>query len=151
MLSILLVCFNVYAVDSCYKSYSQAVVKVEKICKKAQYRRAAANENYVYEFIPTMMFPLFCVKADTLKKLLPYGTIYLCNSTTIGLNLDKNNDKHIQIAVLQYVKNYRKPAIKTYTMYFFKLDKFINEWTEERAPVVVNLYLKNSEGEYMSK
>ena len=87
-----------------------------------------------------------------MKNLLPYGIIYLCSSnTTIGLNLDKNNIKHIQIAVLQYVSiGGAAPGIKTYTMYFFKQNPITKDWDEERSPLIVKLLLKK-DGSYMSK
>jgi hypothetical protein len=139
------------AVPDCYKDYTPAIEKVNNIYKKAQYRHSLVfKDQYVYEFFPTTMFPFFCAQADTVKKLLPYETIYLCDAT-IGLNLDKKDNKHISIAVLQYVTiKGNAPEIKKYTMYFFKWDPDTKTWDEERIPLVVNLYL-NKNGSYRSK
>ena len=153
LLLIIFICFNIYAVPDCYKSFSGAVEKVDNIYKKAQYRHSLAfKDEYHYEICPNTMFPLFCVPEDTVKKLLDYGANYLCGSTvTIGLNMDKNFVKHIQIAVLQYTSfiGYQ-PATRVYTMYFFKFFPVMNDWVEDRAPITVILYLKK-DGSYMSK
>ena len=125
--------------------------KVENIYKKAQYRHSLVfKDRYIYEIYPTIMYPYFCLSPDTAKKLLPYGAIFLCG-TTIGLHLDKNNTKHISIAVLQYVTvGSATPGIKTYTLYFFKNDSITKDWIEDRAPLVVTL-LQKKDGSYMSK
>jgi len=151
LLLILLICTNLIAGWDCFKTYSPAVDKIDNIYKKAQYRHSLAfTDRYVYEIYPTLMFPFFCAPTDTVKKLLSYGNIYSCG-TTIGLHLDKENVKHIQISVLQYIRvGNNTPGIKTYTMYFFKQNMSTKDWDEERAPLVVTLRLKK-DGSYTSK
>jgi hypothetical protein len=92
------------------------------------------------------------VNPDTLKKLPQYDIIYLCQNTTIGLHLDRADNKHIQIAVLQYTKTYKNslPTIKTYTMYFYKYNQNTKDWVEDQSPITVTLYMKK-DSTYISK
>jgi hypothetical protein len=151
LLLILIICFNVIAVSDCYKGYATAVEKVDNIYKKAQYRHSLAfKDHYQYEIFPTTLFPFFCAPADTVKNLLSYEPVYLCD-VTIGLHLDRNNQKHIQIAVLQYTTvGYSAPGIKFYTMYFFRLDPNTKGWIEDRDPLVV-VFTLNKDGTYRAK
>ena len=151
LLFILLLCSNLIAVPDCYKGYASAVEKVDNIYKKAQYRHSLAfQDQYKYQIFPTVMFPFFCVPADTVKKLLSYSPIYLCDAT-IGLHLDKNNIKHTQIAVLQYTTvGGSAPGVRFYTMYFFRLDPNTKDWVVDREPLVV-VFTRNKDGSYKSK
>lgn len=152
MLCIIALAFSLNAVSECYKSYAPVVGKVDSVYKKAQYKHSLKLKNiYHYEIYPTTMYPFFLVNQDTLKKLLPYGNIYLCNSA-IGLNLDKFNTRHVQIAVLQYTQAAPNatPLVKTYSMYFYKCFQNSTEWVEERPPVIVTLYLRK-DSTYVSK
>lgn len=151
LLLILFICFNVIAVPDCYKNYASAIEKIDNIYKKAQYRHSLVfKDHYHYEIFPTILFPFFCVPDDTIKKLRPCGAIYLCDAT-IGLNLDRSDIKHLQIAVLQYtIMGNSAPGIKYYTMYFLKWDIDKKDWVEDRGPLTVTLMLKN-DGSYRVK
>lgn len=151
LLFILFICSSLSAGLDCYKIYTPAVEKVEKIYAKAQFQHSLIfKDQYIYEIYPTIMYPFFCVPADTVKRLPSYGALYLCG-TTIGLHLDKDNNKHISIAVLQYIRSAgNPPSSKIYTIYFFKFNTIINDWSEERGPITVTMLLKK-DGTYMSK
>jgi len=151
LLLILFLCSTILAAPLCYGPYAPAVEKIESIYNKLQYRHSLAfTDRYVYEIFPTNMFPFFVVSLDTLKKLPKYSDIYLCG-ITIGINLDTPREKRIQIAVLQYViVGNRQPAVKTYTLYFFKWTFETKGWDTDRAPVSVAFY-KQPDGNYISK
>lgn len=151
LLFILFLCSNLIAAPECYKGYAGAVDKVNSLYKKAQYRYSLAyKDQYIYEIFPTTMFPFFCLPADTVKKLLPCGTVYLCN-TTIGLHLDKSGQKHIQIAVLQYTTvGNNAPGIKSYILYFFKFDSDTKAWIEDRGTLTI-VFTRNKDGSYRTK
>jgi hypothetical protein len=106
------------------------------------------KDQYYYEIFPVIMFPFFCVPADSVKKLQPYKALYL-QGTAIGLHLDEDSIKHIQIAVLSFTQEGLAPKIKVYTLYFYK-QVMANEWNEDRFPLVVTLFLKE-DGSYMVK
>jgi hypothetical protein len=148
---ILFLCSTIIAAPLCYGPYAPAIDKVESIYKKLQYRHSLAfTDRYVYEIYPTNMFPFFVIPLDTLKKLPKYSDIYLCGNT-IGINLDTPQEKRIQIAVLQYVKiGNAQPAMKTYTMYYFKWNVDTKGWADDRAPVSVVFY-KQPDGNYWCK
>jgi hypothetical protein len=108
------------------------------------------KDQYFYEIFPVTMFPFFCAPADSEKKIQPYKALYL-QGTAIGLHLDEDSIKHIQIAVLSFTtpQEGMVPEIKIYTMYFYK-QTTANEWNEDRVPLVVSLFLKK-DGTYMVK
>jgi hypothetical protein len=139
--------------SDCYKNYAPAIEKIDNIYKKTQYKHSLAyKDHYIYEIFPTTLYPFFMINPDTLKKLPQYGIIYLCQNTTIGLHLDKNDNKHIQIAVLQYTKTYLNslPGIKLYILHYYKYDQNTKNWIEERSPIIVTLSMKK-DSTYYSK
>lgn len=152
LLCVLALALSLNAVPECYKSYAPVVGKIDSVYKKTQSKLSLKfKTNYHYEIYPTSMYPFFMVSQDTVRKLLPYDNIYLCDGN-IGLNLDKFNTKHVQIAVLQYIQTASStlPSVKTYTMHFYRCYQNSVEWVEDRPPLSVTLYLKK-DSTYTSK
>lgn len=151
LLLILLLCSSIMAAPLCYGRYAPAIDSVERIYKNLQYKHSLTFKNqYVYEIFPTNTFPYFCIPLDTLKKLPKYNEMYLCG-VTIGINLDTPQEKKIMIAVLQYIKTGNsQPAVKTYTLYYFKWNAETKGWANDRAPVAVKFY-KQPDESYRSK
>jgi len=152
ILLILFLCSNIVAGSfDCYGSYVGAAEKVDKIYKTNQYKHSLAyKDQYVYEIYPTIMYPMFMVEADSIKKLSKYNVMWLCRST-IGINTDNLKEKRIQISVLQYTKTGNiQPAVKTYIMYYLKWDGINKLWEYERPEIKVVIY-KQPDGTYRSK
>jgi hypothetical protein len=139
------------AAPICYGRFAPAIDTVERIYNKLQYKHSLTfKTRYVYEIFPTNAFPFFCIPLDTLKKMPKYNDMYLCG-ITIGINIDTPQEKKIMIAVLQYIKTGSvSPAMKTYTLHFFKWNAGTKDWAADRPPVSVKFY-KQLDENYWSK
>ena len=151
LLIVLFVYTTIFSSSSCFCEFQPIVDNVERGLQheKLMHEQSYPNEKYIYRSFPTILFPYFCIPADTLKKFPKYNSVYLCSwLTNVGVYVDKTKTVHYQFATLQYItiKN-NLPYLKNYTLYFYRLNSFTRKIEEERRPVVL-VFKMNKDSTY---
>jgi hypothetical protein len=105
-------------------------------------KKKIPSQKFIYEITNITTFPYFCLfpKMEAPKKA---SKVFLCDlPSSIYKYKDSSGDTHIQIGVVDYIKDNNFIYLKTYKLFFYINKKDTYVWLEERKPVKLTFMRK---------